>query len=183
MSENPVILGVDPGTKNLAISLLNLRDSETPYSTSTLERGKDQYLPIFEGQAIDKMVSMAENAFGGEIDIVVIEKQFDRSPGKPLEHLEHVLSYEAVYIFNDTKAVITFAPTQIKKWVTGKGNCDESVYWRKVQKMISAGALPNWENQHSLEALIFCLMAKEWWENREDFPLKPNIVYLSEENG
>jgi len=109
------------------------------------------------------------------VSFVVFERQFDRSPDKPLERLLHIVEfvlYDYTYRtcnewfgYPAISLGLEYSPTQMKKYVTGKGNADEAEYWRKIERKCATGQLPfgDIDNQHLIEAGIYALMGLDWY--------------------
>lgn len=180
---NNIFIGIDPGKRNCAISGTWIEDYLFEDRYIQYDNSKHNCMMDFaDDVACSNYAVINEFTREGLIDpdriVIVIERQFDRSPGKPLERLQHVLEYSIYRNLLPSISLLLIAPTQLKKWLTNNGKADESEYWMQVQRVTDKLPMinnPETTNQHIIEARLMALMGYDWYarQHSEDYePLK-----------
>ena len=152
------IWGIDPGSRHLAACRA---DGEVSVVVDRIGKGaKTEGLGAFIGRVVNSL----EREFACEEVIVAIEHQFDKSPGKPLERIQHILEWELGQ--GHSRTVLRINPSSFKIWVCDVGNAKESLLWPTIEQNRASGKYPSAfkeiVDEHVTEAGLMGLMVSDW---------------------
>ena len=166
---NNLYIGIDPGINNFAYTALF--NGEAAHYSLSIKR--NQHIVDFIHDIYESICTLIYDeiytGYRGDVGkvIAVVEKQFDRGPGKRLEFIVNsiqVLMYSGM-VSASTADDIYFNqlyivhPSQVKKFVTGNGKAGEPEFWMKIKELSDCGKIPLGNNEHETESGIMALMA------------------------
>jgi crossover junction endodeoxyribonuclease RuvC len=160
MSEGRIILGIDPGYGRMGFGVIYVEGTKTQlidYGVATTTAGD-----AFENRLLSLANDLHELFEHHKPDLVAIEKIFFGKSTTTAMKVAHARGIALLMAAQSGAPIVEYAPSQIKKAVTGDGKANKAAMQKMVKQLLGLAKIPKPDDAADALAIAITASTMRW---------------------